>query len=124
MIDVKALLTKILTHLAKVETKTLLWTNPNTSANFAGQSFSVASGYDYVEIVTTSGLRVRGAGEFNMCRYGWGNGGAQLYARSATYTKSSGAVWFDNGVVAGIANMTNFSIDNSVMKPWKIYGIK
>lgn len=109
---------------ASIDTKTLLWTNPNPSNSFGATSFNVESGYDCIEIVTTSGMTVRGAGEFNMIRYGWSGGGAVVFARSATYDTSNGSVWFDNAIKAGLANMTNFETDNSALKPYKIYGIK
>ena len=106
-----------------VESKKLIWTNPSPSSAFAGQSFNVGAGYDLVEVETTEGMVVRGSGSIGCIRYGWSNG-AVVYARSMSYTKSSGGFWCDNGIIAGIANITSFTIDNNSCKPWKIYGIK
>lgn len=106
-----------------VETKELLWTNPDPSSDFAGQTITVGAGYDWVEVETTDGMVRKGSSSIGHIRYGWING-AVAVARSMTYDKTAGTLWNDNGVVCGLANMTSFTIDNSVCKPWKVYGIK
>ena len=114
--------TKVLTT---VETKELLWTNPAPNDDFAGTTINnVGAGYDYIEVETTEGMVRKGSSAIGHCRYGWANGGAVLFARSMTYDSTNGTLWCDNGVICGLANLTSFTIDNSVCKPWKIYGIK
>ena len=111
--------------LATVETRELLWTNPAPNNDFAGTTINnVGVGYDYVEVETTDGMVRKGSSTIGHCKYGWANGGAVLFARSMTYDSTNGTLWCDNGVICGLANITSFTIDNSVCKPWKIYGIK
>ena len=111
--------------LATVETRELLWTNPAPNNDFAGTTINnVGVGYDYVEVETTDGMVRKGSSTIGHCKYGWANGGAVLFARSMTYDPTNGTLWCDNGVICGLANVTSFAIDNSVCKPWKIYGIK
>ena len=109
--------------LATVEIKELIWTNPNPSADFAGQTITIDAGYDWIEVETIEGMVRKGSSTIGHIRYGWANGAVAL-ARSMTYDKTNGAFWCDNGVICGLANITSFTIDNSVCKPWKIYGIR
>lgn len=107
-----------------VEIKELIWTNPSPSSDFAGQTITVGAEYDWVEVETTDGMVRKGSSTIGHIRYGWANGGAVVIARSMTYDKTDGTLWCDNGVICGLANITSFTVDNSVCKPWKVYGIK
>ena len=113
----------------------LLWTNPNINADFAGQTIALdLSGYTHVLIETawtSPALIFRKGQPFNGTQISLGSTAtnATVIQLSTRRIEST-----DAGVTLGDANYTmytkvensfsNLTVDNSKVKPRKIYGLK
>ncbi len=117
----------ILAYLMQVERKKLLWTNPSPTASFAPQTISLdLSKYDEIEIFyagsasvanrwTTSVRIVKEKGTVLSA------GANLLYWRYVT--PSNTGINFETGYATQTYG-ANANVDNSLIIPYKIYGIK
>ena len=127
MLDLKALLGKM---LSKGEYKTLLWTNPNPTSNFAAQTILLdLNGYDAVDVVTVVS---RSSGKMGSYRIFFGapvsqgllflGDDATKHARNLTlYTDG---ITFQNGYYQYMTSGSSKTTDAGQAIPYKIYGIK
>lgn len=133
MLDLKALLTKILDAL----NRTLLWENPNPNAVFNAQSITlngVRDTYDFLEIeylatttqnVTTGFKKIErfpvnssSVTSIVLWTSNW------FILHRATWWISQNDLYFDNGAYNSMVNPSTQGIGNDNMIPYKIYGIK
>ena len=119
--------------LTGVETRTLLWTNASPTSAFAAQTISLdLSGYDAVEIVsrfTTSNIGQTvekcevGSRVFVEKFYNATSTSAHATIMHRQIDVSSDGVTFANAKTKVVDENTS-TTNNSVLIPYKIYGIK
>lgn len=137
MLDIKALLTKILNGIPNTEHRELLWTNPSPSSSFANQDILTTTDftqYTEIEVVginyrTYSSimpvLRLRIGEQGNLIGLAGSTGDSTgvgfLVARGVK--AMTDRVRFFSG--AGVpTNSSSWYVDNNNMIPLHVYGIK
>ena len=128
MLNVKKTLTKILQRIDVLETRTLLWTNPNPDSSFAGQKVAVdLTNYDSVEIevknIASSEYMVA-----NTYRSKKGEKGLILASAATNRERDindidNTGITFGNGIVYNTYGGGQ-STDNNRLIPIRIFGIK
>lgn len=138
MISIKKVLSKLANDNALTEKKTLLWTNPNPSADFATQTIdstksgwvgpSDLSGYDYIEIYLSNEDYIKRTISNKKYTYGFTQNvsvtgsGIAIYERMMQVNTSG--ITFDDAYFRWIGGGNTPSVSNNQIKPLKIYGIK
>ena len=121
MLNLKELLTRVLNALPNFETRTLLWTNPSQSSNYSAATVldnATVSQYDIIEVeFIANGNSVRlysgNTNPVDVLTAAWD--GKPNYR---TVTRTSSGISFSDGF------RNSFNVDNSIIKPKRIYGIK
>ena len=131
MVNVKALLSKL---LASTEHKTLLWTNPNPTSAFAGQTITVEMNYDAYEIVFTGFTGQadikkierldEDMGILTFITGSAGQVGGVLYVFKRQIWKGQNGIGFGEVYSAyPSANWARYTANTGIV-PYKIFGIK
>lgn len=127
MLDLKALLGKM---LSKGEYKTLLWTNPNPTSNFAAQTVLLdLSGCDAVDVVAVVS---RTSGKMGTCRLYFGAPVSQSLVflgddatkHTRDLTLYTDGITFQNGYYQYMTSGSSKTTDSGQAIPYKIYGVK
>lgn len=108
----------------------LLWTNPNPNSSFLPQTVSVdLSGYSYIVLDAIAGINTSASPQdgnfhatFTVLKDNKTNVNAALYGGGRTVARDVTAT--DSGVAFGDGVFPGTSVNNDMMRPYKIYGIK